>query len=234
MLDAWLVGDPVRRSRLAWLLTLYAVVGLLILSMVGVGMTVATVRARDTLTRLEFQRDTVVRLLEATSRSLDSADGSAGQLTLTLGEASDSIARGAGLSRALATAAEGVVQASGLEILGQRPLSALGEPFALAASEATALADSLDATVSSLAGSATGVEDLSDDLSAIAEELTEIRRTVADVDLGSGPALDLALAVGLLLLLWLAAPALAALWLARRLRRTMARYAPAEDDRTRG
>jgi hypothetical protein len=233
MLDAWL-GDPARRSRLAWLLTLYATIGLLILALVGAGMTVVTVRARDTLAQLEVQRDSIVRLLEATSRALDSADDSAERLTLTLGDTSDSIARGAGLSRALAAAAQGVVQASGLEILGQRPLTALGDPFASAASEATALADSLDATVASLAGSASGVAELSDDLAAIADELAEIRATVADVDLGSGFVLELALALGLLLLLWLATPALGALWLARRLRRTAARYAPPEGDETRG
>ena len=220
MPDAWLMGDPRRRARLAWVLTLYAIIGLLILAVVGAGMTLATMRARDTLRQLEVQRDSIVRLLEATSRSLDSADDSAGRLTSTLGDASDSISRGASLARALATAAGGVVQASGLEILGQRPLVALGEPFALAASEATALADSLDSTVASLSESATGVEDLSDDLTAIAEELSEIRETVTKVDLGSGSLLELALAVGLLLLAWLSAPALAGLWLARRLRRT--------------
>ncbi len=220
MPDASLMGDPRRRSRLAWVLTLYAIIGLLILALVGAGMTLGTIRARDTLQQLEVQRDSIVRLLEATSRSLDSADDSAGRLTATLGDASDSISRGASLARALATAAGGVVQASGLEILGQRPLVALGEPFALAASEATALADSLDSTVVSLSQSAAGVENLSDDLAAIAEELSEIRETVTEVDLGSGSLLELALAVGLLLLAWLSAPALAALWLARRLRRT--------------
>lgn len=229
MLEARLIADPVRRSRVAWLLTLYAGVGLLILGLVGAGMTLATVRARDTLVQLEAQRDAIVRLLEVTSRSLESADDSADGLTATLGDTSDSIARGAGLSRALATAAQGVVQASGLQILGQQPLSSLGEPFSLAASEATALADSLDATVASLAGSASGVEDLSDDLAAIGQELDEIRATVADIDLGTGLVLELALGVGLLLLLWLATPALAALWLARRFRRTAARYAPEEE-----
>jgi len=222
MLDAWLLGDPSRRSRGAWLLTLYAVTGLLILATVGAGMTLATIRARDILAQLALQRDSIVRLLDATAASLDSADASADRLTSTLGDASDSIARGAGLARAVGIAAESVVQASGLEILGQRPLSALGDPFAAAASEATALADSLDSTGASLTGSADGVEELSDDLSAIGAELAEIRETVADVDLRSGAILDLALALGLLLLLWLAAPALGALWLARRLRRTVA------------
>lgn len=226
MLEAWLMGDPARRSRLALLLTLYAVVGLLILSLVGAGMTVATLRARDTLLQLELQRDSIVRLLDTTVRALDSADDSAGRLTVTLGDSSDSIARGAVLSRALATAAEGVVQASGLEILGQRPLTALGDPFATAASEATALADSLDSTVASLAASALGVEALSDDLSSIGAELDEIRETAAGIDVGSGRILEVALAVGLLLLVWLAMPALAALWLARRLRGTLARSAP--------
>ncbi len=233
MLDSSLTGDPRRRSRLAWLLTLYAVIGLLILAIVAAGMTLATVRARDTLRQLDVQRDSFVRLLESTSRSLDSADDSAEQVTSTLGDASDSIARAASLARALATAAGGVVQASGLEIFGQRPLVALGEPFAAAAQEANALADSLDLTVTSLSGSASGVEDLSSDLAAVAEELDQIRQTVAGVDLESGPALEVALAVGLLLLAWLAAPALAALWLARRLRRTAVRYPAREDDRAR-
>ncbi len=218
MPDAWLIGHPARRSRVAWLLTLYAVVGLLILSTVGVGMTLATLRVRDTLLQLEVQRDSIVRLLDATARSLESADDSADRLTVTLGDSSDSIARGAVLSRSLATAAQGVVQASGLEIFGQRPLTALGEPFAAAASEATALADSLDSTVASLGASAVGVEALSDDLSAIGAELDDIRETAAGIDVGSGRTLDLVLAVGLLLLAWLAVPALAALWLARRLR----------------
>ncbi|MDQ3407813.1 MAG: hypothetical protein M3472_06615 [Chloroflexota bacterium] len=230
MLDAWLVGDPVRRSRLAWLLTLYAVVGLIILALVGAGMTLTTVKARETLAQLELQRESIVRLLDATARSLESADGSADRLTTTLGETSDSIARGAGLARAVATAAQGVVAASGLEILGQRPLSMLGDTFGSAAEEATALADSLDATGASLTDTVAGVEDLSEDLSSIGEELGEIRETVAEVDLGSGRVLDVALAVGLLLLLWLAVPALSALWLARRLRHTAIRYAAAEGD----
>ncbi len=230
MLDASLVGDPARRSRLAWLLTLYAVVGLLILALVGAGMTIATARARDTLAQLELQRESIVRLLDATIRSLESADDSADRLSSTLGDTSASIARGAALARAVATAAQGVVTASGLEILGQRPLTALGDPFASAATEATALADSLDATDASLSDTVAGVEDLSEELSAIGEELGEIRETVAEVDLGSGRAIELALAVGLLLLLWLAMPALAALWLAQRLRRTAVHHGDAEGD----
>ncbi len=233
MLDAWLVDDPVRRSRLAWLLTLYAVVGLIILALVGAGMTLTTVRARETLAQLELQRESIVRLLDATTRALESADGSADRLSSTLGETSDSIARGAGLARSVATAAQAVVTASGLEILGQRPLSTLGDTFGAAAEEATSLADSLDATGASLTETVAGVEELSEDLSSIGEELGDIRDTVADVDLGSGRILGLALAVGLLLLLWLAAPALAALWVARRLRRTALVVAAAENEEPR-
>lgn len=213
------MGSARRRRRLGAVLVAYGATGVLIIALVAAGLGLSAARAREVLSRLETQRDSVVALVDTTIDALEEAQTASERLGATLGETNGSLLRGAGLARSLAGAAGSVAQLGGLDILGQRPFEPLAGAFSAAATEATALGTTLDSLATSLDANATDVAALSGDLDAIGKDLGGIRTTLAGVDIGGTGALEMALLVFFLLLVWLLLPAATSLLVGWRLLR---------------
>lgn len=220
MLDAWLAGHAGRRRRYGRLLIGYGVSGLLILIVVAGGLGYAAVRVGDLATRIDTQRDTIVRLLGSVTDALETTSDSATRLGTTLTASEGAVGEGAGLARLLAESSRSIVALGDVEIFGQRPFSGLGASFATVADQADQLATSLDRASGALGSNVTDVIALGDRLEEVGLELRGIRRTLDQIDLDGAWAVQLALVVLLALLLWLALPALFAIRMGRRLTRS--------------
>ncbi len=220
MLDAWLAGDARRRRRLGRLMIAYGLVGLLIIVAVASGLGYASIRLGDVASRLDTQRDTMVRVLDSVDRAIRSAGDSTERLDTTLTASKTAISEGAALSRLLSEASRSIVGLGSVQILGQQPFTGLAASFGVVADQAQALASSLDRTSSALEANASDVSALGQRLDDVSAELRGIRRTLAAVDLDGAMAVQLALLVLICLLVWLALPALLAIWIGRRLTRT--------------
>lgn len=220
MLDAWLAGDARRRRRLGRLMIAYGAVGLLILAAVTAGLGYASVRVGDIASRLDTQRDTMVRVLDSVALAIRSAGDSTERLDTTLTTSKTAISDGAALSRLLSEASRSIVGLGTVQILGQQPFTGLAASFGVVADQADALASSLDRTSTALEANASDVSALGDRLDDVSVELEDIRGTLQAVDLEEARAIRLAFLVLIALLVWLALPALIAIWSGRRLTRT--------------
>jgi hypothetical protein len=214
------------RRRLGRGLVAYGVIGLVALVVVGIGLGIAVVRARDVLDRIEQQRVAVVRLLDATSLLLGTTASSVDRLGTTLSSTEEAVRRGAELTRTLSTAGTTMADLAAVDILGLQPFAGAAVPFGTLSEQATSLAVSLDSTAVALDTNRVDLATLVEDLRGISADLEDIEASIVDVRLVGDVALSLGLVVVIVLLAWLSVPAFAAIVLGRRLMRDGGRYPP--------
>ncbi len=215
--------------RLAAGLIAYGVAGLLVL---GVGSVIAagsfgTIAPLSS--SLESERLQLVQTLRATSRAMDDAAVSVGDLNQSLDQARASSQQAATIARTVSVTMRGLADAMGVDILGSRPLLALGDGFRQSADELNALGTSLDNVTQSLARNRADLETGSAGLAALRREVD----TLADSVQGMAPFADTSTSATTLriafaaLVLWLAVPAVASLIAGVLLWRSTGRGVPA-------
>jgi hypothetical protein len=175
---------------------------------------------------LDEQRARVVALLPAAADALDSAATAATNAGASLQRSGQSARDGSSLLIQLASAMQGMSDASRVSILGNQPFASLSDELSAVATQSRALAtdlsttaDGLDANVADSQATAARFRELGDQLDRLRLEL---EASGAGSDGASSGLQGLGTQVAILsfvlvaLLLWLAVPAIAAIWVGWR------------------
>jgi len=215
-----------RRRRQGLALIAFGAVGLAILLVLGI-IVIGPLRGLGSAaTSLDDQRTRVAELLPAAADALDSAATAASNAGTSLHSSGQSARDGASLLVRLASAMEGMSDASRVSILGNQPFASLSDELAAVATQSRALAtdlettaDGLDANVADSEATAARFRELGGQLDRLRLELeaSGAASTAQSGGLqGLGTQVAILSVVLLALLVWLAVPAMAAIWVGWR------------------
>lgn len=182
-----------------WALLAYGLAGLVLVVVGSVG----GLEMAGSVENLAVQADTTLAAAEEATRA--TAD-SFGGVDDSLGEGEASTDAAAVLARDASGTLSSLANAMSLSILGTRPLQPLAADFAASASQASALADTLDGVGDSLSATREDMTRIGDELDQLAVELGALRD--ASSTGGSAPPVRLFV---IIVLAWLGLQALAAL-----------------------
>jgi hypothetical protein len=215
----------VRHRRLAWGLVAYGAVGVIL---AGLSLLVV-IRTLPVLDSIDRQRAEIVRWLDITAQGIGDIRSGASHAGTSLESAAASARSAAALSDDLSVTMASLRDASGLSVLGTRPLSSLTDDFDRVAGRAHALAASMTTLAGSLDADTVDFAAVAADAGDLRAQVAALRDVVAgDGSTGLGGSVGRLFAVVVVLVLWLALPAVASLvggvfWLRELGRRRPAR-----------
>jgi hypothetical protein len=164
------------RRRLGWALLLYGIAGLLL-------VLAGAVAGMDAAGRVERLAAAAAGTLSAASRSTEAAADAFTNVDASLAESQSSADAAADLARDAAATLESLARAMQLSVFGAQPLLPLAGEFADSATQAAALADTLDTVAGSL-------DDTRADVSGIGTQLQQLGAELALLETSTGTAED--------------------------------------------
>jgi hypothetical protein len=211
------------RRRLGSGLLAFGLVGLVLAAIVASGLIAGAIAARNVDERLAEDQARLVQLLDQLVATVDRAASTTDNAGNTLATTSRTVASAAVMLEGLAAGSDQRAASLDFSILGQQPLAGAAVRFGELAEQVRAvradvdeLARSLDTNAQDTSDLAADIEQVSDQVDAIAVRLASFDRTEALVDLLVGGMVLIGLLVA-----WLAVAAALLAWLGWRLRRAV-------------
>ena len=202
--------NPARRRGLAWLLVGYGIAGLLLFGL-GLGVVVRP------LVSIADRAGQVDHWLEVSDTTLGDVELGSTNARSTLSSAADAARNAGAVSDGLAASMAAAADASGVSILGTRPLAGLAGGFGNVANQARALSASMSQLAGSLGQNTADFGRIAADVATVRTQMDTLRSTLSTGGLGADGAWLGPVAVGAAI--WLTLPAVASLFVGLRLLR---------------
>jgi hypothetical protein len=208
----------------------YGLVGLII-AIGALGATVVLTGRLDTVVeQVSTELTTAAATIDATATALDHASSTSASVGATIGQAGPALQKVSdALTGLSATLHEIETSASSVSILGQTPLTSLGQRFGALADQVDALQGQVAALHGNLADNQANLSAMGTSLSDVADQLRAVKVTLdsGQIEDGLSTTVEVIRWLMVLMAVLFAVPAVAALWFGVWLRRQLVEAAPA-------